>query len=402
MGVLKSKLERLLRTKADIKMALTEQGRSPSDVFSSYADEIRAIRTGVELPELTNPGVAEDLLDGKELIDSDGNIVHGTLVPLDTSDATATAENIDSGYTAYINGVKLTGTSTKVDTSDATAAASDIAKGMTAYVNGERVTGSVGTVPNGSFTNLFASSAEVTTMSDCDYVKLNGTITSTDGTLFQNGAQYNAMLEASNFGDATAANVAAGKTFTSAAGVKVVGTLKEYSRSSMFPLYSAPTGAFTMNDTLYTSIYHKPSSDGIVKSTDFYGVNIPCNNFGDATAADVASGKTFTSAAGVNIVGTANAVLNRTATVNFTNNTGTGFYLVLQKVGGTYDSLNIRSSDITFSRECVVGGFVFVRPYEGSNLNIYIEDGPNHIPLAGSNSQTVLIADTSCTITVAI
>lgn len=34
---------------------------------------------GVELPELTNPGTAEDLLAGKELIDGEGNIVKGTI-----------------------------------------------------------------------------------------------------------------------------------------------------------------------------------------------------------------------------------------------------------------------------------------------------------------------------------
>ena len=33
---------------------------------------------GVELPELTNEGTATDLLSGKELIDSEGNVVTGT------------------------------------------------------------------------------------------------------------------------------------------------------------------------------------------------------------------------------------------------------------------------------------------------------------------------------------
>lgn len=51
--------------------------------------------TGTVLPALTNPGTAGDLLENKQLLDGNGNVVTGTLVPgSDTGDATATAGDI--------------------------------------------------------------------------------------------------------------------------------------------------------------------------------------------------------------------------------------------------------------------------------------------------------------------
>lgn len=51
---------------------------------SAFAERIAAIETGVQLPELTNPGSAGDLLEGKQLIDQYGNVLTGTM-PVITS-----------------------------------------------------------------------------------------------------------------------------------------------------------------------------------------------------------------------------------------------------------------------------------------------------------------------------
>ena len=68
----------------------------------------------------------------------------GTLT--DTSDADATAADIISGKSAYVNGTKINGSLVPLDTSDATATAFDILNGKTAYVNGSKVNGAL--VPN--------------------------------------------------------------------------------------------------------------------------------------------------------------------------------------------------------------------------------------------------------------
>lgn len=85
-------------------------------------------------------GITEELTIGG-MIDGINSISHG----IDTSDATATAGDILSGKTAYVDGEKVIGVhecEEGLDTSDATATAEDVLSGKTAYVNGEKITGS--------------------------------------------------------------------------------------------------------------------------------------------------------------------------------------------------------------------------------------------------------------------
>lgn len=86
---------------------------------------------------------AGDIRTGKTAY-VDGEKITGNLVPgVDTSDANAAAGDIRTGKTAYVNGVKVNGTlDPGVDTSDANAIAGDLLAGKTAYVGGSKITGS--------------------------------------------------------------------------------------------------------------------------------------------------------------------------------------------------------------------------------------------------------------------
>ena len=147
------------------------------------------------------------------------------------------AENIKSGVT--ISGV--TGTFTN----DGTAKASDMANGVTAYVNGAKVTGNVTTTNTNASVDTSSISLEREPVTNSIYAKY----TYKNNWLFRYGSTLTYPIPASNFGDATAADVASGKTFTSSAGLKVTGEGKLFELN-----YMGDTESLDERDTSYVNL----------------------------------------------------------------------------------------------------------------------------------------------------
>lgn len=117
------------------------------------------------------------------------------------------------------------------DTSDATVTAGDMARNVIAYGKDGKVTG---TLP--SVSTVFADATSMSKIGNA--IEIDAQTTLAKRILKQNPT-ISIVATPSEFGNATAADVAAGKTFTSAAGLKVVGTAAGSSAADVtFDLYN--------------------------------------------------------------------------------------------------------------------------------------------------------------------
>ena len=168
--------------------------------------------------------------DSRSIVDS-GSFFYSTASKF----GDATASDVAKGKTfTSAAGVSVVGTreaeSGGIDTSDATATANDIAQGKTAYVNGEKVNGTISTASNIANTGAVVKQIRKTPMVGSGYyvIEMQATGTTAPGSgkhIFDSeSVEISLDVNSSRFGTAAAENVLKGKTFTSSAGLAVAGT----------------------------------------------------------------------------------------------------------------------------------------------------------------------------------
>lgn len=162
--------------------------------------------------------------------DSNGNIIN--TVTADSQDSLTLATSGTYLDKNIVFNISVGGTD-GIDTSDATATAEDIVKGKTAYVNGQKIEGSINT-GNGGATLEYANFKEL------DHYNMNSVYLHAVGEIPESvylpkGAEVRTDIWDADFGDATNPDVLEGKTFTTTHGYKQQGSIPSKTAETITP-----------------------------------------------------------------------------------------------------------------------------------------------------------------------
>lgn len=230
-------------------------------ISSTYiGSDISRLAEKVYTPGVNNYIIPEDVyLSGAQIILGDQELL---------------PENIKQGVEIFgVEGEYTVESSDTIDTTDATATSNDIADGETAYINNQKITGSVPVVNS----YLCYSTGSIDSTGEAyvsEYQNINGRL------ILEDNAVITYKCDANEFGDATAEDVASGKTFTSRNGTKLTGT-KSDSAGLPSGISAIATGTFKLSSSTNTySISHDlgvaPNFLNIIAEGD-----ISCSDFAD-------------------------------------------------------------------------------------------------------------------------
>ena len=261
-------------------------------------------------------------------------------VPSETKTITANGTYTPSSG-KYLTQVTVNVPASGIDTSDATATANDIAEGKTAYADSKKLEGSLADYQAGAEATFASNHTEVSDDSAINFLcrGLNQ-----GAKILRDGSYVKVYVKKTEFGDASAADVAQGKTFTSSSGLKVTGT---HICSGGIDTSDATATASDIAEGVTAYANGEKITGTIQKASTVYNLGLPevqaekindtrirlgmttlsgpiivgrgvtvrvgidsdkiSNVLGDATPEDVASGKTFSAGGGFTMVGTATA-----------------------------------------------------------------------------------------------